>query len=108
MGCIFRPRINSISSVWYTVLVICLNAYMINLGLRRYKLYTEIKWPHGAYPHFWLTVYVSLYGACFPLCVLLFAFGVFKSGNLAGDHEVISARYERTLETTKSTKKCRF
>uniref|UniRef100_A0AC35G6I6 Uncharacterized protein n=1 Tax=Panagrolaimus sp. PS1159 TaxID=55785 RepID=A0AC35G6I6_9BILA len=63
-----------------------------------------MKWPHGAYPHTWLTVYISLYGTCIPLCVLFLAFGVFKTGNLAGDNDQLSARTERILEITGPTR----
>lgn len=66
-----------------------------------------MKWPHGAYPHTWLTVYISLYGTCIPLCVLFLAFGVFKTGNLAGDNDQLSARTERILEITGPTRNCK-
>uniref|UniRef100_A0A7E4W7X1 Protein tincar n=1 Tax=Panagrellus redivivus TaxID=6233 RepID=A0A7E4W7X1_PANRE len=105
MGCIFRARLNSLWSVWYTVIFLLIQIYLIYLGFERYRLYTEMKWPHGAYPHLWLTVYVALYAACIPLCLLFFAFGFFKSGNIPGDNETLGFRTERILEITGSTRK---
>uniref|UniRef100_A0A914C0T4 Uncharacterized protein n=1 Tax=Acrobeloides nanus TaxID=290746 RepID=A0A914C0T4_9BILA len=67
-----------------------------------------MKWPHGAYPNVWLTIYISLYAVCIPLCFLLFAFGVFKSGNIAGDNERLGARTERILEITRRTREKRL
>lgn len=107
MGCICRARLNSLCSIWYSIFVILLQAYLLYLGFERYRLYTEMKWPHGAYPNVWLTIYISLYAVCIPLCFLLFAFGVFKSGNIAGDNERLGARTERILEITRRSREKR-
>ncbi|GMT06464.1 hypothetical protein PENTCL1PPCAC_28638, partial [Pristionchus entomophagus] len=94
----FRARCNSLGSIWYTLIVIGLQAYLIYLGVERYKLYNDMKWPTGGYPSAHLTVYSALYMACLPLLVVLFAVGVFKSGNIAGDNERLADREGRTLE----------
>ncbi|TMS37160.1 hypothetical protein L596_004151 [Steinernema carpocapsae] len=98
MGCLFRSRLNSLGSIWYTLLSVLLQIYLCYLGFERYRLYSDMKWPHGGYPRVWLTVYISLYGACVPMMVLLFATGCFKSGNLAGDQDQLGGRAERIFE----------
>lgn len=78
--------------------------YLLYLGFERYKLYTNMKWPHEAYPRLWLTIYIVTLAVCMPLLVLFTAFGVFKSGNLSGDGEQLGLRTERIIEITKSLK----
>uniref|UniRef100_A0A0K0D7B1 XK-related protein n=1 Tax=Angiostrongylus cantonensis TaxID=6313 RepID=A0A0K0D7B1_ANGCA len=98
MGCAFRARLNQICSIWYTVLILCIQSYLLYLGFERYKLYTEMKWPTGGYPHVWLTIYITLYAVCIPLSLLFFSFGFFKSGNIAGDNEKLADREDRVIE----------
>ncbi|KAI1708920.1 protein tincar [Ditylenchus destructor] len=100
-GCVFRVRLNNLGSIWYTILSTLVQLYLLYLGLERYRLYTDLKWPHGSYPREWLTAYVSLLAICIPLLVLFMAFGVFKSGNLAGDNELLGARPERIIELSR-------
>ncbi|VDK46690.1 unnamed protein product [Anisakis simplex] len=103
MGCIFRARINQLWSVWYTIAILLLQTYLLYLGFERYRLYSEMKWPHGAYPRIWLSVYVILYSVCIPALLLFAAFGIFKSGNIAGDNDRLGARIDRIIEmSTKS------
>lgn len=64
----------------------------------RYKLYTDTKWPLGGYPVLWLNIYVGVYASCIPLLMLMLSFGVFKSGNIAGDSERLADREERVIE----------
>ncbi|KHJ93566.1 hypothetical protein OESDEN_06517 [Oesophagostomum dentatum] len=104
MGCTFRARLNQICSIWYTVIVLCVQSYLLYLGFERYKLYTEMKWPTGGYPHSWLTVYITLYAACIPLSLLFFSFGFFKSGNIAGDSEKLADREDRVIEVSRNRK----
>ncbi|ETN83675.1 hypothetical protein NECAME_07280 [Necator americanus] len=104
MGCTFRARLNQICSIWYTILVLCIQSYLLYLGFERYKLYTEMKWPTGGYPHTWLTVYITLYAACIPLSLLFFSFGFFKSGNIAGDNEKLADREDRIIEVSRNRK----
>ncbi len=75
MGCIFRARVNHLWSVWYTVVVTLLHVYLLYLGFERYKLYTEMKWPHGGYPRMQLSAYIALHAACIPALLLFMAFG---------------------------------
>lgn len=98
MGCLFRGRLNQLASVWYTGLSVLLQAYLLYLGFERYRLYAAMKWPQGAYPQTWLTVYIALLAVCIPLLVLFAASGLFKSGNLAGDNEQLGMRAERIFE----------
>ncbi|VDO21828.1 unnamed protein product [Haemonchus placei] len=104
MGCTLRARLNQICSIWYTTLVLCIQSYLLYLGFERYKLYTEMKWPTGGYPHVWLTIYITLYAACVPLSVLFFSFGFFKSGNIAGDNERLAEREDRVIEVSRNRK----
>ncbi|KHN72442.1 Protein tincar [Toxocara canis] len=101
MGCIFRARTNQLWSVWYTVAIVILQAYLLYLGFERYRLYSEMKWPHGAYPRVWLSVYVILYSICIPGLLLFTAFGIFKSGNIAGDNDRLGARIDRIIEMSR-------
>uniref|UniRef100_A0A914RXV9 Uncharacterized protein n=1 Tax=Parascaris equorum TaxID=6256 RepID=A0A914RXV9_PAREQ len=108
MGCTFRARMNQLWSVWYTVVMVLLQVYLLYLGFERYRLYSEMKWPHGAYPRVWLSVYVIAYSVCIPGLLLFAAFGIFKSGNIAGDNDRLGARIERIIEISrKSTSKVR-
>uniref|UniRef100_A0A915C145 Protein tincar n=1 Tax=Parascaris univalens TaxID=6257 RepID=A0A915C145_PARUN len=108
MGCTFRARMNQLWSVWYTVAMVLLQVYLLYLGFERYRLYSEMKWPHGAYPRVWLSVYVIAYSVCIPGLLLFAAFGIFKSGNIAGDNDRLGARIERIIEISrKSTSKVR-
>lgn len=108
MGCIFRARMNQLWSVWYTVAMVLLQVYLLYLGFERYRLYSEMKWPHGAYPRVWLSVYVIAYSVCIPGLLLFAAFGIFKSGNIAGDNDRLGARIERIIEVSrKSTSRVR-
>ncbi|CAB3399529.1 unnamed protein product [Caenorhabditis bovis] len=102
MGCTFRARLNQLSSIWYTVIVTLLQAYLLYLGFERYRLYNEIKWPTGGYPHNWLKVYIIVYASCIPATLLFFAFGFFKSGNIAGDNEQLANREERIMEVSRN------
>lgn len=78
-----------------------MQAYLLWLGFERYRLYTEMKWPHAAYPRTWLTVYISLYAFCIPALLLYLIFGIFKTGNLAGDNDRLAGRTERVVEITR-------
>lgn len=103
MGCIFRGSFNQLGSIWYTVISVLIQIYLLYLGFERYKHYTNMKWPHGAYPRLWLTIYIAILAVCIPLLVLFTAFGVFKSGNLSGDGEQLGLRTKRIIEITKSS-----
>uniref|UniRef100_A0A0N5BQ52 Protein tincar n=1 Tax=Strongyloides papillosus TaxID=174720 RepID=A0A0N5BQ52_STREA len=87
MGCNFKIRLNSLSSLWYTFGVILLQIYLLYLGFERYRLYLDVKWPQHQYPKLWLTTYMILYSSCIPLTMIFFIVGFFKSGNLTGDRE---------------------
>jgi hypothetical protein len=89
MTCIFRARVNSLWSMWYTVLLTLLQVYLLYLGFERYKLYTDMKWPHGGFPRLQLSIYIALHAFSIPLCLLFVAFGVFKSGNMAGYDSIL-------------------
>lgn len=103
MPCSFRARVNQLWSIWYTVVMVLLQTYLIYLGFERYRLYSEMKWPHGAYPKLWLNVYIILYASCIPSLLLFLAFGIFKSGNIAGDNDRLGARIDRIIEIMQSS-----
>ncbi|VDN22650.1 unnamed protein product [Gongylonema pulchrum] len=83
--------------------MVLLQTYLLYLGFERYRLYSEMKWPHGAYPRLWLSVYVVLYSLCIPGLLLFMAFGIFKSGNIAGDNDRLGARVDRVIEITQKS-----
>ncbi|VDN01046.1 unnamed protein product [Thelazia callipaeda] len=95
MPCTFRARVNQLWSIWYTVAMVLLQAYLLYLGFERYRLYSEMKWPHDSYPRLWLKVYIILYSLCIPGLLLFMAFGIFKSGNIAGDNDRLGARIDQ-------------
>uniref|UniRef100_A0A183CSR3 Uncharacterized protein n=1 Tax=Globodera pallida TaxID=36090 RepID=A0A183CSR3_GLOPA len=99
--CIFRVQPNSLLSLWYTVGCTLLHSWLLYLGFVRYRLYMDMQWPTGGFPRIWLTTYISLLGTCIPLLALFLAFGLLKSGNLAGDNEQLGARPKRTIELVK-------
>ncbi|VDN59845.1 unnamed protein product [Dracunculus medinensis] len=99
MAYTFHARINNLWSIWYTIIIVLLQSYLLYLGFERYKLYSEMKWPHGAYPRLWLKVYIILYSICVPGLVLFIASGVFKSGNIAGDNDRLGDRAERVIQS---------
>lgn len=99
--CVFRIRPNSLLSIWYCLGSALLQGWLLFLAFERYRLYTEMQWPTGAFPRLWLTVYISLLGSCIPLLALFLAFGLLRSGNLAADNERLGARTERTIELVK-------
>jgi hypothetical protein len=48
--------IYSFIQLWYCLGSVLLQAWLLYLGFERYRLYTEMQWPTGAYPQLWLTV----------------------------------------------------
>lgn len=100
MLCIFRVRANQLWSIWYTAVVVLIQIYLIYLGFERYQFYSQLKWPHGVHPNLWLNVYLILYISCIPGSLLFMTFGIFKSGNVAGDNDRLGARIGRVIEIT--------
>uniref|UniRef100_A0A0K0E4E5 Protein tincar n=1 Tax=Strongyloides stercoralis TaxID=6248 RepID=A0A0K0E4E5_STRER len=100
MGCKFKIRLNSLSSLWYTFGIILLQIYLLYLGFERYRLYLDIKWPQHQYPKLWLTTYMILYTSCIPLAMIFFIVGFFKSGNLTGDREQLGLITVNVCEKT--------
>ena len=105
MGCKYRFRINHIWSVWYTILMVPFQTYLIYLGLKRYRNYLDNDWPNRGIPHLSLNVYLILYYLCLPVLLLFAIFGIFKSGNLAGDNEKLGARTEKIIEFSRPAKR---
>uniref|UniRef100_A0A0N4ZW89 Nucleoporin NDC1 n=1 Tax=Parastrongyloides trichosuri TaxID=131310 RepID=A0A0N4ZW89_PARTI len=103
MGCKFKIRLNSLSSIWYTFGVLLLQIYLLYLGFERYRLYLDVKWPQHQYPKLWLTTYMILYSSCIPLSMLFFIVGFFKSGNLTGDREQLGAITINVCEKSDNT-----
>ncbi|KAI6176785.1 hypothetical protein M3Y97_00836400 [Aphelenchoides bicaudatus] len=105
MAC-FLVRLNNLPSIWYTKLMIIIQAYLLYLAFERYKLYTEIKWPNNVYPTLSLTIYISLCGACIPILFLFYIFGVFKTGNLAGDNKKLDSKDKHFLHQVRERSSC--
>ncbi|KAF1748362.1 hypothetical protein GCK72_024829 [Caenorhabditis remanei] len=102
MTCGIRPRLNNLSSIWYTILTTLLQCYLLYLGFERYRLYNEIKWPTGGYPYGYLMAYAIIYFSSIIATFLFFASGIFKSGNIAGDNERLADREERVIEVSRN------
>ena len=47
MGCVYRARPNHLWSIWYCLLVVLLHSYLVYVGIERYKLYADLRWPAG-------------------------------------------------------------
>uniref|UniRef100_A0A914NLY0 Uncharacterized protein n=1 Tax=Meloidogyne incognita TaxID=6306 RepID=A0A914NLY0_MELIC len=62
----FQISPNSLLSIWYCIICSLLQGWLIFLGFERYRLYTEIQWPTGSFPRLWLTIFISVLGACIP------------------------------------------
>ncbi|KAL3094713.1 hypothetical protein niasHT_022195 [Heterodera trifolii] len=99
--CVFRVQPNTLLSLWYTIGCTLLNSWLLYLAFVRYRLYTDMQWPAGAFPRVWLTAYISLLGTCIPILALFLVFGLMKTGNLAGDNDQLGARPKRTIELIK-------
>uniref|UniRef100_A0A1I7TW84 Protein tincar n=1 Tax=Caenorhabditis tropicalis TaxID=1561998 RepID=A0A1I7TW84_9PELO len=103
MTCNVRPKLNNLSSIWYTILTTLLQVYLLYLGFERYRLYNEIKWPTGGYPYGYLMAYAIIYFSSIIATFLFFASGVFKSGNIAGDNERLADRENRVIEVSRNS-----
>ncbi|KAL3106718.1 hypothetical protein niasHT_019846 [Heterodera trifolii] len=99
--CVFRVQPNTLLSLWYTIGCTLLNSWLLYLAFVRYRLYTDMQWPAGAFSRVWLTAYISLLGICIPILALFLVFGLMKTGNLAGDNDQLGARPKRTIELIK-------
>uniref|UniRef100_A0A914L7V6 Uncharacterized protein n=1 Tax=Meloidogyne incognita TaxID=6306 RepID=A0A914L7V6_MELIC len=100
----FQISPNSLLSIWYCIICSLLQGWLIFLGFERYRLYTEIQWPTGSFPRLWLTIFISVLGACIPLIALFLVSSLIKVGNLANDNDKLGARPRRVIELVKGGK----
>ena len=76
---------NSIWSVWYGIVVLCLQAYIVYKCVSRFLIYVALPWPNGKQPYLELNLFVGLVGAGVVLVPFYFISFMFKIGNLAND-----------------------
>ena len=76
---------NSMWSVWYGIVVLALQAYIVYKCVSRFLVYVALPWPNGQQPYLELNLFVGLVGAGVVLVPFYFISFMFKIGNLAND-----------------------
>ena len=76
---------NNMWSVWYGVVVLALQTYIVYKCVSRFLVYVALPWPHGEQPYLELNLYVGLVGAGVVLVPFYFISFMFKIGNFAND-----------------------
>ena len=76
---------NSLWSIWYGIVVLALQAYIVYKCVTRFLVYVALPWPDHQQPYLELNLYVGLVGAGVVLVPFYFISFMFKIGNLAND-----------------------
>ena len=76
---------NSLWSVWYCLISLVLQAYIVYKAVTRFLTYISLPWPEEGQPYLELNLYVGLVGAGVVLLPFFFISFMFKIGNLAND-----------------------
>ena len=76
---------NSLWSLWYGVLTLALQAYVVYKCVTRFLTYIALPWPEDKQPYLELNLYVGLVGAGVVLLPFFFISFMFKIGNLPND-----------------------
>jgi len=76
---------NTLWSLWYGILVVLLQAFIVYQCVQRFLLYIALPWPDGSQPYAELNVFVGLVGAGVVLMPFFLVAFLFKVGNLAND-----------------------
>lgn len=90
MRCIFRPVFNSLGSIWYCLLVVVIQTYLLFVGISRYTIFTSHDWSYSygydyGYPTFAIATYIALHVAAITLAPIFIGTAMFKTGNLGSD-----------------------
>ncbi|CAB4060857.1 Protein tincar [Lepeophtheirus salmonis] len=76
---------NSLWSVWYGILVVIFQSFILYKCVTRFLIYVALPWPEKEQPYLELNLYVGLVGAGVVLLPFYFISFMFKIGNLAND-----------------------
>ena len=76
---------NNLWSIWYGLLVVLLEAFVVYKCVSRFLLYLALPWPERKQPYLELNLFVGLVGAGVVLLPFYFISFMFKIGNLAND-----------------------
>jgi len=76
---------NSLWSLWYGLLTLALQAYVVYKCVARFLTYISLPWPEDKQPYLELNLYVGLVGAGVVLLPFFFISFMFKIGNLSND-----------------------
>ena len=76
---------NSLWSLWYGILTLALQAYVVYKCVTRFLTYIALPWPEDKQPYLELNLYVGLVGAGVVLLPFFFISFMFKIGNLPND-----------------------
>ena len=76
---------NSLWSLWYGLLTLGLQAYVVYKCVTRFLTYIALPWPEDKQPYLELNLYVGLVGAGVVLLPFFFISFMFKIGNLPND-----------------------
>lgn len=102
-----KARLNSLWSVWYCVVVLSIEIYLIASSIRGFSCYVDLPWPPESQPFMELNTYVTFVAVAvvllpfFVICALLkvrnWANDGYKLGELIKDRQVLfSGRNERS------------
>lgn len=78
-------HLNSLWSIWYGVLVLCFQSFLIYRAASLFLIYIALPWPEGQQPYLELNVFVGLVGAGVVLLPFFAISFLFRIGNLAND-----------------------
>jgi len=76
---------NGLWSLWYGLLTLGLQSYIVYKCVTRFLTYISLPWPSEQQPYLELNLYVGLVGAGVVLLPFFFISFMFKIGNLAND-----------------------
>lgn len=80
-----KLTINNLWSVWYCVVVVGLEIYLITTNIQKFVTYIDLPWPENSDPRFELNAYVGLIGAAILLIPFFVIASVVRVGNLPND-----------------------
>ena len=76
---------NNLWSIWYGLIVVLLEGFVVYKCVSRFLLYLALPWPERKQPYLELNLFVGLVGAGVVLLPFYFISFMFKIGNLAND-----------------------
>ncbi|XP_076308145.1 uncharacterized protein LOC143223709 [Tachypleus tridentatus] len=80
-----KPRLNSLCSIWYSVLALAFQIYIVVHSVQSFVKYISLPWPVENQPFLELNAYVALIGAALILLPFFTVAGILKVGNFSND-----------------------